>query len=207
MPTDKEQTQQRTLTHLLARRFLEASQCMVEYEAKQVRPRGLGTDWKKVNPAGYAHFIEAIWNGRPKILSRLSDAEIRVLAIGAAMMELWGTNICDKWLPPNFHTDLQLSNSTAARMLLFFAQSRAALEGYRSSGVVNYVVVLGSGDSCDACKKIIGNYSLDDVPELPHPECTHAMGCRCSAAPGVVFGDEQLPILRATATGARDKQP
>jgi hypothetical protein len=178
---EKEQAEQDALIHLLARRFVEAGQCVINYESKQVFQRGVGIDWKKVDPARYATTLKAICGGRPKILSRLSDLHIHILAIGAAMMELWGTGSCDKWLPPGFHIDLHMDNSAAARMILFFAQNRFAIDDYRRSGVVEYVEVSGAGDPscCDACRKILRKYTFDDVPEIPHVDCTNPMGCRC----------------------------
>jgi hypothetical protein len=178
---EKEQAEQEALNHLLARRFVEASQCVISYKAKQEFLRTAKTELKEVDPVGYAATLKGICSGMPKILSRLSDLQIHILAIGAAMMELWGTNRCDKWLPPDFHIDLHMDNSTAARMILFFAQNRFKIDDYRSSGVVEYVEVSGAGDSscCDACRKILGRYTFDDVPEIPHVDCTNPMGCRC----------------------------
>ena len=189
---EKAQAEQAALTHLLAHRFVEASQCVIDYESKQVVQRGVGMDWKKVDPAGYAATLKAICGGRPKILARLSDVDIGVLAIGAAMMELWGTNRCDKWLPPNFKIDGQMDTNAAACMLVFFAQHRAAVESYKASGGVKYVEVSICEDSCEPCKEFSGKkYSLDNVPELPHPACTHSMGCRCIPLPIVSFESEK----------------
>ncbi len=178
---EKEQAEQKALTHLLAHRFIEASRCVINYESKQVFRRGVGIDWKKIDPAGYATTLKAICSGKPKILSRLSDLQIHILAIGAAMMELWGTSSCDKWLPPDLHIDLHMDNSAAARMILFFAQNRFKIDDYRRSGVVEYVEVSGAGDlsCCDACRKILRKYKFDDVPEIPHIDCTNPVGCRC----------------------------
>jgi hypothetical protein len=62
---EKEQAEQEALTHLLAHRFLEASRCAINYEAKQVFQRGVGIDWKKVDPAGYAkHSRQSVAAGR-----------------------------------------------------------------------------------------------------------------------------------------------
>jgi len=64
-------------------------------------------------------------------------------------------------------------------MILFFAQNLLTIDDYRKNGVVEYVEVSGSGESCEACKKILRKYTFDDVPEIPHANCTHPMGCRC----------------------------
>jgi hypothetical protein len=124
--------------------------------------------------------LKSICIGRPRILARLTEVEIGVLAIGAAMMELWGTNRCDKWLPPNLKINIHMDTNAAARMLVFFAQHRARIEDYKTSDSVKCVKVSTCDDSCVACKELAGKtYSLDNIPELPHPACTHSMGCRC----------------------------
>ena len=100
-------------------------------------------------------------------------------------MALWGTNMAKKWLPANFETGMSFDNDTAARMFLFPALRRAALEDYRKSGL-QYVQILTTPESCNSCKKLEGKrYILSNVPELPNPNCTDEMGCRCVYAPCV----------------------
>lgn len=42
------------------------------------------------------------------------------------------------------------------------------------------IVVIPTGDSCEACGELEGvKFSRDEVPFLPLKECTHEMGCRC----------------------------
>ncbi len=71
-------------------------------------------------------------------------------------------------------------------MFLFHASHKTSLEQYRKSGFVKFVEILAAQDSCDECKKITKKkYKLNEVPELPHENCTHEKGCRCTLIPMV----------------------
>jgi SPP1 gp7 family putative phage head morphogenesis protein len=95
-------------------------------------------------------------------------------------MELMGESKATKWLPHNFTTDLPLDNDSAARMLLFSAQSKISLKQYRESKIIKYVKIMASPNSCESCKKLNGNrYKIDEAQELPNPNCTYELGCRC----------------------------
>ena len=141
----------------------------------------MGIDWKKVDPARYATTLKAICSGKPKILSRLSDLQIHILAIGAAMMELWGTSSCDKWLPPDLHIDLHMDNSAAARMILFFAQNRFAIDDYRRSGVVEYVEVSvrETPPAATLAGRFSGSTHLMMSPRYRTSIARIQWGCRC----------------------------
>jgi hypothetical protein len=59
------------------------------------------------------------------------------------------------------------------------------LGDYRSGGA-NSVEILGAGDSCPACRKIVGQrFAIDKIPELPYEHCTCDVGCRCVMTPVV----------------------
>ena len=62
------------------------------------------------------------------------------------------------------------------------AEQKEALENIRN-GLATQVRILTHRDCCPFCNAMEGVYSFDDVPELPHEECSHPQGCRCFYAP------------------------
>ena len=65
-----------------------------------------------------------------------------------------------------------------------------SLESYKDSEVIEYVEILATRDSCEACKKGEGNkISLENAiatAPLPVKECSHECGyCRCCYIPVV----------------------
>lgn len=62
------------------------------------------------------------------------------------------------------------------------AEQQEALENIRN-GLATRVRILTHRDCCPYCKAMEGAYEFDDVPELPHEECSHPGGCRCFYAP------------------------
>lgn len=168
---------------LRARDFSGASLTVANFEAGQVRPRGVGIDWSKHNTSGDVAMLKGIFERRPKILGGLAEGQWEPLRIGAAMMHLWGTSRASRWLPEGLTGHGKFDNDTAARMLLFNAQHHARMARDREKRIKRFEI-LGSGDSCPACKRIAGKrYSINKVPELPYEHCTHEMGCRCEAQP------------------------
>lgn len=169
------------------RMFKEASVAVAAYEAEQVFPRGMGIDWENHNPNRDVEMMNNIFSSRPKILSKLRDEKLDLFRQGAAMMSLWGKNTAKDWLPPDLTTDLSFDVDTAARMFLFHATHKTSLEQYRKSGVVKFVEILAAQDSCDECKIYTKKkYKLNEVPELPHENCAHEKGCRCTLIPVVI---------------------
>jgi len=177
--------EKQVIEYLIKRKFKEASLAVASYEAGQASPRGIGIDWKHYNPKHQTELLNSIFNDKPKILSKLEDSKLEPLRLGAAMMELWGTNMATQWIPASFETSLPFDNDTAARMLLFYAIHQRTLEGYRGAGL-KYVELFPAPDSCEACKKLVGKqYILTEAPELPYEYCTHKLGCRCVLLPVV----------------------
>ena len=124
--------------------------------------------------------LEWIFQGRPKILAKVPEAQMRELRLVAGMMFVWGENCNRGWVSLDFQTGLVMDNEAAARMLLFYAHRALDLRQYRETRVVRKVEVLCTSDSCPACRKLSDHkYSLDKVPELPHEKCTSETGCRC----------------------------
>jgi hypothetical protein len=166
--------------------FKEASLAVANYEAEQVFSRGMGIDWKYHNPKHEIEILNSIFNNRPEILSKLGDAKLEPLRMSAAMMEIWGENTASKWLPASFETGLSINNDNAARMLLFNSRNKETLKQYSESGVVQYVEILATPESCESCKMLESKrYKVSEAPKLPNPNCTHELGCRCVYLPCV----------------------
>jgi hypothetical protein len=66
------------------------------------------------------------------------------------------------------------------------AEQQQALENIRN-GLATKVRILTHRDCCPYCEAMEGTYSFEDVPELPHEECSHPNGCRCFYAPVLDF--------------------
>lgn len=172
--------ERQVMEYLTRRKFREASMAVAAYETEQVFSRGIGIDWKHYNPNHDIEMLNTIFESKPNILVRLGNEKLEPLRIAAAMMTLWGENKAKQWLPADFETGLHFDNEAAVRMFVFYAHRQANLEQYRRGGV-EYVEVFSAPDSCESCKKLAGkHYKIDEAPELPNPNCTHEMGCRCN---------------------------
>jgi hypothetical protein len=65
-------------------------------------------------------------------------------------------------------------------------EQRKALENIRN-GLATKVRILTHRDCCPFCEAMEGAYEFDEVPMLPHEECSHPNGCRCFYAPVLDF--------------------
>jgi hypothetical protein len=180
------EVERQTIGYLEKRMFREACLVVASYEAGQVFSRGMGVDWKRYNPNRDIEMLRDIYGNKPEILSNLDNTKLYSLQTAAGMMLLWGESKATRWLPVDFETGLSMDNESAARMILFNAQSTATLKQYGDSGVAKYVEVLATPNSCESCKKLEGKrYRVDLAPKLPNPHCTHKLGCRCVYLPCV----------------------
>lgn len=178
---DKNAAFAESIAFLRAHEFQQASLVVSSYESRQVFKRGVGVDWSNPDTLGDVRDLRTIFSARPGILAGLPEDAWESLRVAAGMMLLWGKNRATEWLPANFVGIERFDDDdTAARMLVFYARSQRDLEAYRQAGVTK-VRVLGCDDSCSACRRLMsGTYALANVPELPHPGCTHEIGCRCT---------------------------
>lgn len=177
---DKEAAVADSLAFLRAHEFQQASLAVSSYESRQIFKRGVGADWEKPDTLGDVRELQMVFSARPGILAGLQEVDWEPLRVAAGMMLLWGTNRAREWLPDNFAGVERFDDETAARMLVFYARSQRDIEDYRKAGI-STVRVLGCNDSCSFCQRAMNKtYALATVPELPHPGCTHEMGCRCT---------------------------
>ncbi len=165
----------------LARKdFATAADAVVRFERNQVFPRGLNVKWAETEARQLAAEVEETYRTCPKILRGISEEALEAIRPRAAETLLWGESRPRQKL----ETGGAMSGEVAARMLIFATSSRRNLSQMQAIGVVKVVNILSAEDSCGECRRLSGRqYSLRRVPELPHPDCTHAMGCRCCYLP------------------------
>jgi hypothetical protein len=133
--------------------------------------------------------IVRIMHSSPTILRSVPPTALHILRIGAAMMELWGTNRCAQWMPQRLKRDLAMDADAAARMVNFSAQHFAHVADYQGAEQVEWNA---APDSCRECAAMNGRrFPPTNVPELPYERCTHHMGCRCLWLPIVTFDSER----------------
>jgi hypothetical protein len=184
---DKRESVEREVLKLLSQKdYPNAAQIVAKYEASQVFPRGMGIDWKNYDGASDVESLEMIFNLKPSILQGIDENRLEQIRIAAAMMKLWGTNKARQWLPDDFDTGISLDKYTACFMLIHHARHLNFIRGYKEAkemGLNIKIEIVGTHDSCFECKKIQSKiYNLEDLPEIPYPECKHESGCRCVAA-------------------------
>ena len=175
-----------SLYFLEKRDFTKAVRVMIGYEASQVFPRGIGIDWHNYDSESDLILLKTIFETTPSILKNVRQSQLHHLRLAAGMMQLWGTNRVQKWLPDNFELNIHISSYAACRMLVFHASYLRNLEEYKKLGI-KVVEILGVGNesSCFECRKISGGkYKLNELPELPYAQCTCKMGCRCTTVVG-----------------------
>ena len=69
---------------------------------------------------------------------------------------------------PGCHADLRNSSMTAV-----------AYQKFKQNSRISSIRVSVSKDACPVCQQMQGNYSKDNLPQLPTPGCSHENGCRC----------------------------
>lgn len=160
-----------------------AAQIVCQYEAVQPFPRGIGISWSGDGMANHlateVATIMATSPGRPAILAKVPPERFAVLQEVAAMAALFGTNTTRRDFPEDFDTGMHLAPDVAARMLIFHASAQRDLENFRRAGF-KFVKTMPAPDSCPHCVALSKKrFPLAKAPDLPHPGCTHEMGCRC----------------------------
>jgi hypothetical protein len=173
------QTEQAVLASLKARRFTEACKMIFDFESRQSLPRGLGVDWSRTDYSRELGMLN-------EIFSQPNGKEEELLA--AAQAVLWGTSptafLPKQSEPRRRKTPEEKAAELEAQKKARRASQRETLRSYKANrDVLVGVRIVAAGSSCDHCKDMRGDYTFENVPELPHEGCTHPMGCRCCYSP------------------------
>ena len=177
------QAEQAVLTSLKARRFNEACKVLFEFESRQSLPRGIGVDWSRTDYSREIGMLEEMFD-------QFAGNEEELLA--AAQAVLWGTSptffLPRRSEPRRRKTPEEKAAELKAHKKAMTASQRETLSSYKAnSDVLVGVRIMAAGLSCDHCKSMKGDYTFENVPELPHEGCTHPMGCRCCYSPITSF--------------------
>lgn len=178
----KEKAEKEVIGLLRHRELLNATRIVTKFESSQVFPRGLGFDWNNYSGESDVEVLQVIFGKIPGILYGIDKGCLESLRLAAAMTQLWGTNRASPWLSNDLKTGIHLDGDVAARMFVFHALHLRNIKQYKNAGIKT-VEILGVNDAnaCLTCRNISGNkYNINNVPELPNPNCTSEIGCRCT---------------------------
>jgi hypothetical protein len=116
------------------------------------------------------------------IIKRVQPDMAETLRLAAGMLYLLSNNsILTPLFPPEFATGLNLDNEQTARLLINHAYYCKNLSDHSQSRG-KYVTIRNANDQhvCPACQRLYGKkFTVEKVPELPYPECSSDVGCRC----------------------------
>ena len=130
--------------------------------------------------------VRGVFDARPGILAGVHEDALENLRIAAGMSLLLLDYHLIEWLPEGFSTGLAFSNDTAIAMLCGYVRIERQLADYRKMEFIKHLRISGGNPekSCDVCKALLGRvWVIDEVPELPHPQCTSDSGCHCFLNP------------------------
>ena len=177
------------LSALREGRVRAAVDTIVAHERTRVFPRGMGIDWHRDDIAN--HMVvraQAILRASPRIVSDVPEHELELLRPAAAMLELTGESRCKPWLPAGLVGHPRLDIETVVRMLLFHGSNITRLQGLQDAGYKQVDIMTCGSASCPTCQAMDGKtFAIDRAPELPHPDCSHELGCRCLYQPHVDY--------------------
>ncbi len=190
---EQEKADEKVINALISKEYKTAIMVMIDYERNQVFPRGLGVDWNHMGVNNFEAGLRELSLNNPKSLIDIPKDKLELLKVLAGFSFLWGGRKTNKFNDLERFSE-KFDNETCQALLVGYIQSKNSLDNYRNNSDVIAGVQISSGDdSCPECQKLMGKvYKLSEfIPELPHPECTHKMGCRCCYLP-VVKGVEHL---------------
>ena len=125
---------------------------------------------------------QAIIDAKPGILGEITSSNLSYLQRCAA----WNWAGAGKGgslrfaLPVDFKCAREAQ--VAVRMVTFAAKHNVNMRTFKRLDIKNVKILACGAASCSHCQKFDGKtFPLGKAPELPHPKCTHEMGCRCIA--------------------------
>lgn len=89
------------------------------------------------------------------------------------------------WLN-NFHQEMSKTPDYAEKTLAAYRL------GIKAKGSIRGVRIIIDADGCDACRALdpTAEYSPDDAPHLPLPDCTKGLRCQCVYRPVMTYEPE-----------------
>lgn len=175
--------EQQTMSALRSGEFAQAALIRVTL-GTQVGSGGNAV-WNESDMPNLVESCREIFQHCPTILAGMPDATLFELKVAAAMGWLWGScyeRDVKRWLPRDLQTGLIASNEAAVRMIASAVGHRRQVASAASLASVRGLKLTGVPDNrcCEACRALQGRLFLPcDAPELPHPNCTSPIGCRC----------------------------
>lgn len=162
---------------------VEAFRLAQKYWENQVFGPYHGIDWSKVQEKVYVEPFNLITEIETPLYNKfnISDDEIESVQIGAKMALLMHSNqVKKRWGLPNKIGDGSDMNEVALILIRQAGHVRELLNHHGKDYLLAVYIYALKG-SCDECRKYHGRgYALDKVPLLPHLDCKHKKGCRCS---------------------------
>jgi len=177
---ERNQCEMTMLEALRNRDLPKAVSLFVAYQKNQVFPTG---NFSEGNITDFEYSLSFVFSAHPGILAGIDDQTLYSFRVAAGMNQLWMSGISSKWLPEGFVWNYRLDINTTCNMLGFYAVYQKQLNDFRHMDrrYIKGVQISSADDSCSECRKFKNRvFDLEHVPELPNPNCTNKMGCRCN---------------------------
>lgn len=189
MTTTRDEMEDTVLELLWANTVTKVAPLVCEFEVRQDRPRGLNVPWGSGQyQARLSRLLSMMFEVRPSILGTLTDEQWRTVGVRAAMLECTGAaNLPKRFTIPDVFVG-NMKADAVARMIIFRVTQMLEQESWQAAGVTKVSLMVANG-TCEFCAELdAASYHLAEAPKVPHPNCTHKMGCRCCLSP--VFDDD-----------------
>lgn len=179
---EKTRAEQDSIAALEAGDYFLACKVFADFHAKQVFRHGLNYDPGVLDRLQLRR-LELIARATPRIVSTMRHDALPHIRRAAQIMELWGRELAETWLPDGLETGLRLDAITAATMISSYVYNNLRLEGIDDLALfLKGVRVSSISDEshCRECAALDGKmFAVEELPELPYEHCTSEQGCRC----------------------------
>jgi hypothetical protein len=177
----RETAERKSLVGLLQRDYLRAALAVGEYQKDSVFSRGVGLSFNNDDQLENVQLLQKLFEKTPALLAAIDDKTLGALRPPAGMAFLWCRDSAAAWISGDLNVDAPFDAETVCMMLRSHARYLMDVEKYRDSKHNAFRIWTQNDDgTCSACRSLHGEiYALDNLPELPHPACTSASGCRC----------------------------
>ena len=165
-------------------------------------------DWTGPDPQpSHSALTRQIFFLEHRLLDGLSPQTVEWLKAYAAEQHLWGTSwrLAPEEVPAYVQAELAQPGVMdgvegaywKAQQLGLYVDNQETWRRCKGGDHVRRIEIVGPEDeyTCAECKQGHGKqYLVARVPELPHPGCTSARGCRCRYEP-VLETIEEIPLI------------